>query len=52
MHCASVLLKATVTKSGKISTSMSTTLGVGTSVNVKSPPEVWGRLGGGGGVGA
>ena len=37
-------LKATATKIRKISASMSTAPGVGTSVNVKSPPGVWGRL--------
>ena len=38
-------LKATATKIRKTSASMSTAPGVGTSVNVKSPPGVWGRLG-------
>ena len=38
-------LKATATKIRKTSASMSTAPGEGTSVNVKSPPGVWGHPG-------
>ena len=46
-ECAPMPLSATAMKIGKFS---ATAPGVGTSVNVKSPPEVWGRPGVGGGA--